>query len=92
MKINKTVVDRIVTLLSALAAAVLPILVDGDVLSSVIAADIGSGVAILVAAYHGGSVVTQRTMRTGGDADPDAPVAAPAQDAAQDSPLPLPMP
>lgn len=61
MATNKDLIDRALTLAAAGAAAVLPILVDTHVLTSLIAADIGSGVAVLIAGYHGGSVVTNRS-------------------------------
>lgn len=60
MSTSKDTIDRLLTLFSAAAAAVLPILVDTSVLTSTLAADIGTGVAVLIAGYHGGSVVTGR--------------------------------
>ncbi len=67
MSTSKNTIDRVLTLAAALAAAVLPILVDAHVLSSLIAADIGSGVAVLIGGYHGGSVVTNRAAAAPAD-------------------------
>lgn len=67
MATNKDLIDRALTLAAAAAAAVLPILVDTHVLTSLIAADIGSGVAVLIAGYHGGSVVTNRATAAPAD-------------------------
>lgn len=51
--VTENAVNRLLSMLAALAAAALPILVDTHVLSSIVAADIGSGVAILIAGWHG---------------------------------------
>lgn len=67
MATRKDLVDRTLTMVAAIAAAVLPILVDSHVVTSLIAADIGSGVAVLIAGYHGGSVVTSRAAAAPAD-------------------------
>jgi hypothetical protein len=64
--VSDSAVNRVLSMLAALAAALLPILVDVHVLTSTVAADIGSGVAILIAGWHGNTAVTAlRSKATG---------------------------
>ena len=59
MKLNKATLDKALTVTVAVASAVLPILVDQHVITALLAADIGSGLAVLTGGYHGGSAIAK---------------------------------
>ena len=61
MKLTKSTIDKGLTVVVAVASAVLPILVDQHVITALLAADIGSGLAVLTGGYHGGSAVAKAT-------------------------------
>lgn len=61
MKINQATVTGIVSTAAAVAAAVLPGLVDAGTISAGVASAIGAGAAALVAGYHGGKAVVALT-------------------------------
>jgi hypothetical protein len=84
MKITKSGIDAGLTIVAAVTAPVLTTLVDAHTLSAMVATDLGSIVAAVVTAWHGGAAVQRRATT---DADPVAvadalahnhPVAAPS--------------
>lgn len=57
---TKTVLDRAVVVLAAVAAPALTLCVDAGALGAQVATDIGGIVAAFVVAWHGGSAATAR--------------------------------
>lgn len=64
VKITKAGFDSAVTTATAVAAAVLPILVAAGDITANHAAAIGAGLAALVAGYHGGATVQSAVTST----------------------------
>lgn len=64
MKIAKKTVDRGLTIVAAVAAPVLSLLIRHHVITAADSVDIGAILAGVVAAYHGGAAV-QRRAATG---------------------------
>lgn len=66
---SPTAVNRLLSMIAAAAAAVVPILIDVHVITSTVGADIGTGVAILIAGWHGNtatqSLLGRRTTPPG---------------------------
>lgn len=60
MQLTKRTLDKALTVAAAISAAVTPALVDAHILTATVAADIGTGIAILIAAYHGGAAASNR--------------------------------
>lgn len=61
MTITQTTVTGLVSTAAAVAAAVLPGLVEAGALSAGVASAVGAGAAALVAGYHGGKAVVALT-------------------------------
>lgn len=59
MNLSKPVLDKSLTIVVAVASAVLPILVDQHVISALLAADVGSALAVLTGGYHGGAAIAK---------------------------------
>lgn len=74
MKITKQTVDRGATVVSAVASAVLPLLVAAGDISPDHAGAIGAGVAAFVVAYHSGAAAQNSLPQS----SPVAPTVAPA--------------
>lgn len=61
---SESAINRLLSMLAAAAAAVVPILIDVHVITSQVGADIGTGVAILIAGWHGNTAVKAIGSRT----------------------------
>ena len=65
--------DRLVTILAAIAAPGLALLVDIQAISPTVSLDVGSIIAAAVGSYHGGKVVQKRSTTPRHIAAPAAP-------------------
>lgn len=60
MKISKNTLDKVLTIVAAASAPALTLCVDSGALSGQVATDIGTIVAAIIVAWHGGSAATSK--------------------------------
>lgn len=68
MRITKSTVDKGLTIVAAVVAAVDPVAVQNGWISTGVATAIGAGVTAVVASYHGGATVSAK-LSGGSDGD-----------------------
>lgn len=68
MKLSKSTLDKTLTVVVAVSAAVQGILVAQGIETSDLAAEVASALAVLTGGYHGGAAVVNRTT------EPSVPV------------------